>query len=669
MIIRDLAALVFAFLAVALPGTALLLALGVRRPVWLLGLSPAVSVGVATLVAVACAVVGLPYGPWPLAVVTLVALVVGGWRLRRDPPAAPRWWRVTRARVVWAAGLVLVLGAVGLSALTWLRGLGALSTVGQEHDMITHHIVTAYIARTGHGAPWQLMPTDVLTDSGIAFYPAGLHLLMAPVTTVLGNTVVAVNAVTVVVLGVGWATSIATLAYVAATRARLAPPTAVLAAGVAAVVAVGLYRPVFSLIHEGGILPNATTLVLTPGVLAALLTLRRSWSAAVGAGIGAMGALAIHPSALASVAVSLVGWCLGDLLTRGGARRIGVALPRLLVAGGVAVVAGVPVLAQVFGVAGGSSGAGADVGPAPLSAAVGNAITMIYTGYVPGNAGRSQVAAAVVTLFGVVVLLLARRGFGPLTAWLTWLAVEVAYATSPAAGPDAVVTGFFYHAHLRIWSHLSLFAPVLAGLGVVLAASALALRAGRAAPAVRSRTRWTAAALAFAAGLVYLAWPGVDYSRVESRYLATRYAHPDFTRVDGDDRKAIRWLADRVRPGERVLNSANDGSTFLYVERGVPIVNTSSLGNAKTPQTYRLLRDFNRYPDDPEVRRMLTESNIRWVYVDSRAPTIGAGSSPENWVGGFVFSTAAGLRDLDGLPGLELGFRSGSVSVYRLPRL
>ncbi|MBB5958864.1 hypothetical protein FHS29_005473 [Saccharothrix tamanrassetensis] len=665
MIARDLAALLVALLTVVLPGSALLLALGVRRPVWLVGLSPAASVGVATLTAVACAPFGLAYGPLPLGVVTaaLAAAAVPRLRRARDSPAhrAPAPWRTGRV-----AGLLLVLGGMAMSGYTWWSGLRTLSTVGQEHDMITHHMVTAYIERTGRGAPWQLMPTDVLTDSGVAFYPAGLHLLMAPVSGLLGDTVVGMNAVTVVVLGFGWAAAIAALAHVAARRARLNASAAMLAAGIAAVVAVGLYRPVFSLIHEGGILPNAATLVLTPGVLAALLTLQRSWAAAVGAGLGAMGALAIHPSALASIGVSLLGWWVGDALTKGGPRRIVVALPRLAVAGAVAVVAGLPVLAQVFGVAGGAPNAGADVGPALFGPALGNALALVYSGYIQGNQGNAQLAAAALTLLGVVVVPATRRGLGVLAAWTTWLLVEVAFLTSPARGLDAVVTGFFYHAHLRVWSHLSLFAPVLAGLGVVLAASGVVLWSAHVAPVVRPWARWGAVALATVVGAGYLLWPALSYARVETRYLASRYGQPDFVRVDADDEKAIDWLAGRVRPGERVLNSANDGSTFLYVKKGVPIVNTSSLGNVKSPHTYRLLRDFNRYPSDPEVRRMLRELNVRWVYVDTRAPTIGAGSSPENWVGGFVFSTAAGLRGLDGLPGLSLGFRAGSVSVYEL---
>src|SRR5205085_9995657 len=113
----------------------------------------------------------------------------------------------------------------------------------------------------------------------------------------------------------------------------------------------------------------------------------------------------------------------------------------------------------------------------------------------------------------------------------------------------------------------------------------------------------------------YLAGPSRGYARVDADYLRSRYSKPEFHRVTDDDRKAIAWLAPQVRRGERVLNSANDGSTFLYVERGIPVVNILSLGNPEVPATYKLLERFNQFPTDAEVRRMLRELNVHWIYV------------------------------------------------------
>ena len=163
-------------------------------------------------------------------------------------------------------------------------------------------------------------------------------------------------------------------------------------------------------------------------------------------------------------------------------------------------------------------------------------------------------------------------------------------------------------------------------------------------------------AAAFAA---YAAGPAVGYARIVELSVATRYRAPDFVRIGPDDDAAIAWLAAHVRPGERVFNSPNDGSTYLYVERGIPVVNIYTLGLTGVPYTYRLLQTFNTYPADPDVRRQLADLDVRWVYVDTDTPAIGSAGSPEDWAGPDGFRLAPGLQDLDGLPGPTVAFRSG----------
>lgn len=84
--------------------------------------------------------------------------------------------------------------------------------------------------------------------------------------------------------------------------------------------------------------------------------------------------------------------------------------------------------------------------------------------------------------------------------------------------------------------------------------------------------------------------------------VTARYRTPDFVRVNADDQRAINWLAGRIRPAQRVLNSPNDG----------------------------------------------------------------AKSSPEGWAGTAGFTLAPGFADLTALPGLVPVFTSGSVTVYSL---
>ena len=166
----------------------------------------------------------------------------------------------------------------------------------------------------------------------------------------------------------------------------------------------------------------------------------------------------------------------------------------------------------------------------------------------------------------------------------------------------------------------------------------------------------------------YAAVPARDYMNVSSHYLQTRYGKHDLIRIGAGDLAAIDFLADKVKPGERVLNSANDGSTYLYVLKGVPTVNTLAFGYGTVPCTYRLLQRFNQYPTDPEMRKCLIDRNVTWVYVDQDPPPIGASSSPEDWAASpdGLFRAAKGLSNLTGLPGLTEQFSSGGVHVYKL---
>nr|WP_127781679.1 DUF6541 family protein [Rhodococcus sp. X156] len=121
-----------------------------------------------------------------------------------------------------------------------------------------------------------------------------------------------------------------------------------------------------------------------------------------------------------------------------------------------------------------------------------------------------------------------------------------------------------------------------------------------------------------------------------------------------------------MQPGERVMNSANDGSTYLYVYDGIPVVNVSPLGSGR-PDTDTLLARFNRLDTDQDVRRIVRDLDIRWVYVDAEAPGIGVVQGGYPWyTGPSPFTLAPGLTGLDAVTGLDRRFTSGSVSVYEV---
>lgn len=663
--------LLIALLVCYLPGLALMAALGVRSGVLLMGLAPAASVGVAVGTGVGTAILGVAFGATPLGLVTAAMFAVGaGLQMRRRSTQQRRAGgrRPATAWVVQAFGAVLVAAGAAEGVRTWLGGMGPLSTIPQEHDMVVHAVLAAYIERSGQAAPWQLMPADVLTGAPVAFYPSGLHLLAAVTSDLTGGTVPALNAVTVVVLAVALSLSAAALTVVAARQLRLAHSTAMLAAGVAALVASGLYRPTFHLMHDGGILGNAAALVLAPGVAAGVLMLPRvPRRSAVAVGVACAGVVSVHPSAAVSVGLTVIAWWAGQALTRQGRRQLrgrrGSHLVGLLITTGTAVVLGSATLAQALSSSGRASGWPPDIPPTPFGDAVGATLGLSYAGHLDPQQSLGQAFAAALVALGVIAVVALRRGFGPVTAWAAWSLVTIGAFLHPGSGLASLVTVFFYNAQLRVWSHVSLLVPVLAGLGVVLTASWCAVWLRRHSPAP---ARPVAALLVVLAWLGYLMGPAWRYADTNMTAMASRYLAPDFVRVNADDQRAISWLAEHIRPGQRVLNSANDGSTYLYVERGIPVLNVGTLGMDAIPHSYRLLESFHSYPTDKQLRDVLLQYNVAWVYVDSQAPTIGSAGSPEGWAGTGGFSLAPGLTDLAGLPGLAPVFTSGSVTVYSL---
>ncbi|GAA1952975.1 DUF6541 family protein [Amycolatopsis minnesotensis] len=676
-------------LVLVVPGLALQLAAGVRDKLWLAALTVPASIGVYVVAGVVSGIPGIAFTVVEVLIVTavLVAIVFGAAvlvRRRTGPVGAtaaaepPSWLPVLPGRLVLAAqvvGALLCLLAVALAFQPWRSGLGGWDTFPQEHDTIIHTVLVGYISHTGNGAPWELLPLDMLTGQPVSFYPSGLPLTAALSGELAGGPVVGFNVINALCAGPAFVLGSAALVAAVLRRLNAGRDWTALAGGVAAIVAAGLYRPGVNLLHDGGIAPNAVAMSLTPGLIAAVITIGRGqWLRAVLLGLGVAGVFAVHPSMVASVGGSLVVFWIVEAFTRSGRAAWKGQLPMLAVG---AVIAAVAAAGQLIGSVGQATRTGSwqpDIGPAPFGDAVGTNLVLSYGGYFDPKQGYAQLAAGLLALLGVAAVLMTRRAWGALAMWLFWLFVSVDFKVSPTSGVGSLIGSAFYKSYVRIQAHVSLFVPLLAALGVVFLAIGAAKLAAKweRLPAFASALRKPAMPAAVLAGLIlvgYLLGASRQYEHMNAKIVAQRYAAPEFVRVNDDDRKAADWLKAHVKPGERVMNSANDGSTYSYVADDVPVVNVVTLGAIQAPYTYELLKSFRDYPSDPKIRQILLSLNVAYVYTDSEAPTMGAGpGAPNNWLGKPTFTLAPGLQHLDGLPGLSEVFTAGTVKIYRLDR-
>lgn len=665
-------------LVVLLPGFSILLVAGVRERLWLAGLSAPLTTGFVLLVSLFTGVTGLRFGLLTT-VVALVAvlLVLGGvrWLVRRRRPAAdpavpaedPRL-RTLTGRAGTAAqvlGALIAVAGVGLGVRMWHKGLGSWRTPTQEHDTVTHAVLTAFTHFTGKAAPWQILPIDVVHDTNVQFYPPGFTDLCALLTDIFGDTMLSLNLVTVVFTVVVLPLSVAAFTAAVLRHGRLGRGWVELAAGVAALVSVQLYRPGIAFAHDGGVLPNAAAMTLMPGLVAVMLVLgKRHWGRAVLVGVAAAGAFNLHPSALTSVALTTVAAMVGLLFTRAGRLAFVRALLPLVLTGVVAVVLIVPDVLALLRLGGGTVvDAPANIPGSPLAESAELVARLPYGGYFDPSGTMGQLVLGLLGLAGVVATLLSRRAWPLLTAWLFWAAVVVSFHYSPNSGFGATIGRYYYRVANRLDTHVYLLIPPLAGvLFVALGLLVVAVKAGNPIPA-RLRP-----AVAFGLVVVLLGALTVTsfrgYMNTGALSLSQRYAAPQFVRYNAADDAAAKWLHEHAAPGETILNSANDGSTLLYVDYDLPILNIVPDGHSPIEDNITLLAKFNDFPADPQVQNILRAKNVRWVYVDSSAPTVG--TDGHHWTGRLTFSLAPGLSGLTGLPGLTKAFSSGTVSVYRL---
>jgi hypothetical protein len=546
--------------------------------------------------------------------------------------------------------------------------MGGLETLPQEHDTIVHSELVAHVMRTGQAAPWQSFPGDLLTGHPTGFYPNGFHLYAAIVGALGADPVAALNGAMVVLFAVALPVGTAALGL------RLRPGNvAPLTGGAAALIAAVAYRPLVALMHDGGILANAASFSIAPGVIVlALLAARLGRPGILPLGLAIAGSVVVHPTSVATIGLTAGIWLLATTLpTREGRRRLGGELAVLAMSAGAALVALIPFLLAASGVT--TSTAVSTTGVASFSHDVAaqnlhNALRITFTapygGFYDPHFLLRQNWIFVLSIAGIALCLILRANAALVAVFAAWAAVVLVFLMNVHLAPLSTIAGLYYNSYPRVTGGLALAQWLASGFAVAVGVDLSVRLVGR-----TPIGRWRAVlapALGALAVLALVVIVCVPYGRVNAHVTATRFRAPEFVRVDKDDLAAAEFVAKRIGSGERVMNSPNDGSGYGYVFFGLPIVVDTSLGSSNAPYTTVLLQKFNELDSAKEVRDDVCRLRIAWAIVDDNAPAIGANG--RSWVPGGIFTLAPGLQNLGSVPHVSLAARFGHVSVFSVDR-
>lgn len=662
-----------------LPGTAALVCLRVRSPRVVLGAAPVGTIAVLQLVALLRWGLGTGLAKTTAAAVAVlvVAAVVLEVRAGRDGVcrgAARAVGTAVRRRPAVAVATAAVLATgVGLGASSWLRGFGGLATPPQEHDTVTHTLVTAWIAHTGRAGPFEVLPTDLATGGHVNFYPAGLHTVAGLLSMLSGNPVSGFNATTVLVVALaGPLTLFAAAAAFEPVRTRPA------FSALAGLLSVTLYRPYAELAHDAGIMAYAMGLALLPALAVALSGVRSAPGAVaarsgVALALVAFGLYTVHPSlvviAVATAAVVAVVGALSAARFRAWVREH---VRALLVGAVAACVLVAPWLVASLSVAGAVAGYPEAPPSRPLADVLLSVVRFDDIATIVTHPATSQLGFAALFWLGLLGCLVRRRLWPVAAAWLFWAGAAALFASGHAGLPGLAQLGsVFYNSWTRLTAVSWLLAPAVAGTGLAALVDVLVERAGDRLDAVRPLRRLQPAALlapvaAVLVAAVYTAACGLAYAGVNQDAVAERYGDPQFLRLSPIEPQAFDYLAAHRSQVGRVLNNGNDGSTFLYVYDGIPVVNTYPEGMPQSEYGIYLMQHFDEIATNPAVRCLVQRYQITHVVTSVSSPRLPGAGFPEHWVTTEWFDYAPGFADLQQVPLVSRVFSNPDVSVYRI---
>jgi hypothetical protein len=533
---------------------------------------------------------GLLYGAGQLS--TAVGLPVD-WRLAAGVALVPLL-TITRPRssqpkpVLRSRSLLVVLCAAGLGTLIWMVGIGALDRVPPHDDGYNHGLFIQRIVETRSLDPAVLASPEVVgAGHGLGFYPLALHQQAAVLVASLHVDV-----------GVAWTiTSLSStvLAFPAGmlVLVRHLLPGQERVAQAAALLAVLTPGLTYSTAWWGGY-TLAAGFAVTPGVLCVVLLAAAGGQGrhVVAAALGLAGLVGIHTSEWSFVLVA-AGVLL--LLSRPQQKRLLnlASSARRLV--GVALLSLAMVAPAVLQLKDGFDERRQAV-PAdglPLGQAISELATQFYL------TPRSLPLIALACWGGLAVAVIRRHAVAWVALWAVFAACFIWLVTTPGR-LVYFLTATWYSDSTRI-AYILLF--------ITIPFVSLAVAAGHA------HGRREVRAVGTVLGVLLL----ITVPPASAASVRRDYDH--FSLIGKDQRAAFRYMAVRMRPGERVLNQHQDGSPWMYSLYGVRPVfpaKTSGFDDPSWRDEIYLARHVSAAGHDARVDALLDSYSIRFVYVGDK---------------------------------------------------
>lgn len=631
------------------PGAVVALSAGARG-FWVVGLAPAVSVGLISVSAIAAKQLGFSWGLGPVLMLTVLSSVccLAIWALLRRKDLNSKWSssmtnQSPKEKCTYCVSAVLGFFIASLVMLrVGISILGDPENISQSYDNIFHLNLSRWILDTGNGSS-----LNIGMSGSEVFYPAAWHDLVSLGLNLVGSSDVVVgnNATIIAALSVAWPLS--SLLMVTAIFPR--NPIIPVIGGIMSV-AFTVF-PLFPL-GFGVLYPNFLGWLLMPSMVALAVNLFRfnkglsmplTPTLLLGMAGGAGISLA-HPNALVAylcvMCAALAFTSLAELLYKSvkitgfSAKTCGLAAALLALVVVDLVIYRALAVGNVWSA------------NRYFAHAFGEAILVMP------NSWASNYLAAVLTFCGIFFILKRRRYLWLLLSHFGFCLIWIVIASFPSGALRSAAASPWYGDPFRTGCLMVFTAiPISVYGGYCLLEKALKFFEAR----VRKNNPWVEAVVTVVFISVTLLGTQLLGMPEMIKKVAITYEYADQSAlVSESEKELIEKVPNIVPEGDVVVVNPWNGSSMLYALTGVKTTEKHILTSPSVDQ--QLIAD---HLDDaaqmPRVCHILSEEDAKWVLSFSDEILV---NNPD-----IVFN---GFDQLSSNPGFVEVARVGDAALYKI---